>query len=145
MILLPEKPPRVQEGRSQRYIVPGTPIAWKRAGRSGNRFFDQQVQDKINWSIYLDSQHDDKTMFEGPIHVDFLFYFKIPHSHSKKKKLSLLGFPHIFRPDTSNLIKFVEDTITGLLFSDDCIISSLSAKKLYDDEARTEFIITELR
>lgn len=79
--------------------------------------------------------------FEGPLHLEVTFYFAIPKSRDKKL---IQGTYHYYRPDLSNLIKFLEDIATGILFDDDCIISSITSKKCYDDCPRTEFIITEL-
>ena len=60
-----------------------------------------------------------------------------------KKYQKPMGW-HVYKPDVSNLLKFIEDTCTGILFHDDCIIASVLACKRYDIEPRTELIITEL-
>ena len=52
--------------------------------------------------------------------------------------------PHYSRPDLSNLIKFIEDVATGILYKDDCIIAELVSYKHYDTNPRTEFMITPL-
>ena len=52
----------------------------------------------------------------------------------------------MFAPDLSNLIKLLEDAIvdTKVVLTDDRIISKIIAKKVYDDNPRTEFILREL-
>lgn len=145
--LFDEKPAIIELSpiRSQRYIIEGTPIALQRARLSQHSVWDPQKQEKVLTSISLESQHNNQSLFEGPLHIDFLFYFAIPKGSSKKKRLSLQGYPHVFKPDIDNCIKFYCDVSSDLLYHDDCIISSLSAKKLYDKTARVEMIITELR
>lgn len=68
-----------------------------------------------------------------------IFFMPIPTSRSKKKQLELLNKPHLFKPDLSNLIKFVEDCCNNIVFKDDCIITSINAQKVYSDTPRTEF------
>lgn len=127
-----------------KYIVNGDPIPLLRA-RFGRRcVYDSQKAIKGRWSIDLERQHEDRPMLSGPLHLDAYFYMPIPNHITKEKKLTYHKRPHVFRPDLSNLIKFLEDCATGIIFRDDSIIASISARKLYDHITRTEFIITPL-
>ena len=124
-----------------KYVILGKPIPLARARHSNGHVYDSQTHEKLRAGLYLQNQHGNKPMFEGPIHFEIIFYFE----PTKRKRLIMHGIPHIFKPDTSNLVKFYEDVATGILYKDDCIISSITARKLYDKgEARTEIIITEL-
>jgi len=127
------------------YTIPGDPTALARP-RVGKRcVFDGQRQLKVNAKIYIESQYDDKPLINNkPLHLDVIFFLRTP----KSKKLAtqyLKKSYHIFKPDLSNLIKFVEDCITGTIYYDDCLISSITAKKIYDENPRTEFTIEELK
>jgi Holliday junction resolvase RusA-like endonuclease len=52
---------------------------------------------------------------------------------------------HGVKPDIDNLQKFVLDSISnGVLLTDDKIVYSIKATKLYDERPRTEFTITEI-
>lgn len=93
-------------------------------------------------AIHLQSQHNTMKKFEGPIHLDVTFFFEYPSSMAKSKRL-MGSFKHT-KSDLSNLIKFVEDIAIGVLYDDDSIIASISAKKVYDSKSRTEFTITLL-
>jgi Holliday junction resolvase RusA-like endonuclease len=56
-------------------------------------------------------------------------YLRIPKSWSKKKKSELRGKPHMQKPDTSNILKGIEDALTGR----DETIYYIEGKKLWDD------------
>lgn len=123
------------------YVVPGEPIALARPrfNLSSKRVYNHQRGSMNNASIYLQSQHASKQLFEGPLHLDVTFFFVHPKHYSKKRKEETKY--HSSTPDLSNLVKFVEDIAIGILYHDDAIISSISAKKVYDIEPRTEFTI----
>lgn len=72
--------------------------------------------------------------------MEIAFFMPIP----KSKSIKLKGEYHHIRPDLSNLIKMVEDIAQSIVYHDDCIISSISAKKTYDLNPRTEFSFTKL-
>lgn len=132
--------------RVKTYIIPQPPIPWSRAGLSGKVFFDKQKQEKLIYSIYLQQQHNDEPVFTKPCTIDMTFYMTIPDLfHKKLKKTPTVIIYHTSKPDIDNLAKFVLDTISkGILLSDDKIVYSISAKKLYDERPRTEFTITEI-
>ncbi len=134
----------VEAPRTKTYIIPGEPVSWARAGLSGSHFWDTQKKIKSIYSIYLQNQHHEEPFFQGPCRADFYFYFTIPRSHSQKKRNELLGRYHFIKPDSDNLIKFFCDTAIQLLYKDDCIISAGSWVKLYDENPRTEIVITQL-
>lgn len=128
--------------RTVNYTIPITPIAWKRAGSNGKRFFDQQVHDKIRVGIDLISQHNDQQKFIGPLHMDIKFIWPIPES-IKRRSPSIW---HVTVPDIDNCIKFILDTIgkTGTIWTDDRIVCSLNAVKIWGPESSIDITIREL-
>lgn len=125
-----------------KYIIPGDPVAWSRAGRNSNRFYDKQIQLKEYWRLLLLKQHGNQRMYEGPLRVEFYFGMRIPR---KPKSHQQHGCWHTSTPDLTNLEKLIEDVGTGILYIDDRFICSNTADKKYDNEPRTEFIIKELK
>ncbi len=91
--------------------------------------------------MYIVSQHNNQPLLDGPLHLDVTFYMPIPKMRVKKIKK---GQPHLSRPDLDNLIKFVADICLNIIYKDDAIISSIHAKKIYENNARTEFKFTKL-
>lgn len=122
------------------YVIEGDPIPLARARHGRGKTWDTQKNEKYACGVQLQSQHTCKHFFSGPIHIDICFYLPLPRLSKKAQD----GAYHLFRPDLSNLIKFIEDVGTGILYKDDCLISSLSATKKYSHNPRTEFTISEL-
>lgn len=125
----------------QVYKIPGEPVPLSRprANMAGRRFYNSQQGVMLSASIYLQSQHNVLKFYEGPLHLDVVFYFQFPKSFAKYKR-EQIAYKDT-RCDLDNLIKFVCDISQGVLFRDDAIIASISAKKVYDKDPRTEFTI----
>lgn len=125
-----------------KYILEGEPTAWARAGLAGRKLYDTQKHLKLVMGITLKNQHDDRPFYTGPLILDITFIMKIP---SKAKEPSEWeGTPTRSKPDLSNLIKLVEDTATGILYKDDCLIYKINAERVYGENPRTEFTIREV-
>jgi Holliday junction resolvase RusA-like endonuclease len=89
----------------------------------------------------LERQHAGAPLLCGPLHISIVFFIEPAKSLSIKKKKELCGTYHVFKPDLDNLIKMVCDISSGIIFKDDCIISQITAKKIYDSRPRTEFYL----
>jgi Holliday junction resolvase RusA-like endonuclease len=133
--------------RYKHYVIKGDPVALARVrfSRVGG-IYDSQKHIKVVWGIDLQRQHNEEPFFSGPLFMDVIFYFPIPKNCSRKRAKELAGQYHISKPDSSNLLKFVEDVATKILYNDDCIIAYHCVEKLYDDGngPRTEFVLREL-
>ena len=131
-------------GEQKNYIieVSGDPIAWQRARRNKNVYYDPQFIAKKNFAWVVKSQYFDKPLTK-PLKISFTFNFKMPASWSKKKKLTMIDKPHAQTPDTSNLVKFVEDALNQVVWQDDALISKLIAEKKWEEEAKTIIKIEE--
>lgn len=126
------------------YIIPGEPQALKRPRMLYNRsVFDIQKNEKLVHGIHLQHQHNDRPLFEGPLHMDVTFYLKTPQA-SRSKKPDRANHYHFFRPDLDNLLKFIFEIGTSVIYKDDCQISSVTTRKLYHQNPRTEFTLTPL-
>ena len=129
------------ERRTLCYVLQGDPIPLLRARHGLRRTWDSQKQIKLVKGIELRNQHNDNPFLSGPLRLDISFYFAIPKS---RKKNTLLGAPFVQVPDLTNLIKFIEDVGSGILYDDDRAIVEIISRKLYDFSPRTEIKITEL-
>ena len=122
--------------------IPGDPIAKARARiRYGfqKRFYDIQHLEKSRCQMFLSSQFNNNGFFEGPCDMDMTFYMPIKKSHRV-----IEGSFHSYRPDCDNLEKWIMDLFNGIIYKDDCIISTLSCRKIYSYNPRTVIIIKEL-
>ena len=123
--------------RSKTYRIDISPISWQRAKLKGGKFFDNQVKQKMCFGLYVQKQHGNEPVFSKPISMDITFFMAQPYSKRK-------AYYHASFPDLDNLCKFLLDSMKDVVISDDRIICSLSAKKIYSAEPRTEFTITEV-
>lgn len=130
--------------RQEKYIIPGDPIPLARPRFANGRVFDSQKMKKLVVINSISQQHASKKKFQGPVRLEVTFFMKMPRVN-KKKLQELQGAWHMARPDFSNLLKWVEDIAQEIVYDDDCIISSVCGSKIYDEEPRTEFIISEMR
>jgi Holliday junction resolvase RusA-like endonuclease len=126
------------------YTVKGTPIAWARCapGHKG-QLYDTQKHIKNVYRIGIESQHGRRPMYTGPLGLVAKFVFPMP-KYKMKHWESLNDTPHTNTPDSSNLLKFLEDAIVGLLIPDDRIIANIQVSKMYGFEPRTEFKLIEI-
>jgi Holliday junction resolvase RusA-like endonuclease len=135
------------DGKRIRYVILGSPppLARPRFSEGQKRPWDSQRHAKIEWQRQLEPQHGDGAwpFYQGPLRLDIYFYFPIPKT-SEARTQQLRDTHHFFRPDNSNVIKFLEDCAQGILFKDDCTISEIHSYKLYDIVPRSEFTITPL-
>lgn len=120
------------------YVIQGDPIPLARARHGAKKVYDCQRHQKLVHGIDLRNQHDNQPLFLGPLHLIIVFYVKIPQAQAKK---NISGKPHVSKPDLSNLIKYVEDVATGILYPDDKQVCKITARKEYDEHPRTEFKI----
>lgn len=135
------------------YTVIGDPVPLARPRISGTARLVYDSQKVLKHSVLhqLLGQRGDNPLITGPCHLDVVFYLRIPKL-SVSKMQALEGKYHVYKPDTDNLVKFILDVCCmqdfddnqGILLKDDCIVSSIHAKKLYSVTPRTVFTITEL-
>lgn len=90
--------------------------------------------------------------FENEIKVKIIAVFTPPTSISKKKLAGLLptgpdplsGKGKTTKPDLDNIIKCITDALNGLAYRDDNIITSISAYKVYGEQAKAIIEIEEV-
>lgn len=111
------------------YKIPDKPIPWKRPGRFGARYFDQQAHEKKRLQTLFRVKHRDFIPLDIPIKCKFIFQFTKPIKNRKY---------HNKKPDLSNLIKFYEDCFNGFIWEDDSqIYAYKNCQKTYGTEPFT--------
>lgn len=119
-------------------IVPGCPVAWARARRNGRRYFTAPAQAEHMEVVREAWAASDDVQLEGAIGIEFVFHLPRPKSHygtGRNAGVLKAGAPHHHTgtPDTSNLVKLVEDALNGLAWRDDAQVVRLVATKVYAD------------
>lgn len=132
--------------------IPGKPIAkkthrdsckinWKTQEVKRWRRFPQSEEAK-DISIEMKSQYDGPLLDEG-VFIIFEFYMPIPKRWNLKfkEKAKRGTMHHLVKPDASNLAKFYEDCMSGVILHDDSRIVWATPIKLYSCKPRTEILI----
>jgi Holliday junction resolvase RusA-like endonuclease len=92
-------------------------------------------KEKAQWQ--LRAQYRDPPI-EGDVHLDFTFFFPIPKSTSGVRRRQMLA--HLIRPgvkpDNTNLLKFYEDCLSGIVIGDDKSATDHSMRKRYSEVTR---------
>lgn len=118
--------------------IPGKPIPFKSPHVGARGTFNprwheaEQVKHQIR-EQYLDD------IIDGPVEVWFMFYFEIPVSWSKKKRLSALNghIQHTSTPDRGNCLKFYEDCLQGTVIKNDSCIVGGDVRKEWSTKSHT--------
>ncbi|MDD5013509.1 MAG: RusA family crossover junction endodeoxyribonuclease [Atribacterota bacterium] len=133
------------------FTIPGNPKALKRhrnftrGSFHGN--YDPSADDKRTF-LDLAFSHKPDVPIHEPVRLQVEFYFSRPKSHfgtGKYKNMVKDNAPvfHTTKPDTSNLIKFIEDAFNGVFWKDDSLICELDCRKYYSNNPRTVITITK--
>ena len=122
-------------------VIPGKPVALKRTRITNNRCYDSQKSEKLSIYLIVKEQWDKLKLplYMDPVHIDVVFIFPIPSSYSAAKKRMLKTSPRGITSDVDNLLKALLDSIQGLCFSNDNLVASVQAKKIYGNTAKTIF------
>lgn len=121
--------------------LPNVPIPWAAPKRSKDRYYDIRALDKILTRKQLYRIYKGMPI-QGYVVLDFIFYFPVPKSASKKnKELMLRGEIIPTSCDATNLQKLYEDCIKNLIITDDRNVVKISSMKLY---AEKETIIMKI-
>jgi len=95
--------------------------------------------------LRVSSQLPDE-LLTGVIQLICSFYMPIPKSFSKKKRAAAIAktFVPQVTPDTTNLLKFAEDVLTGLVYVDDKQVHMGVQRRYYGEEPGTWMVVKEL-
>lgn len=122
-------------------VILGKPTALKRTRISGNHVYDSQKNEKLLFYLEVKKQWNALKLpiYIDPVHLDVIFTFPISKYHSEAKKRKLKASPTGILMDIDNAIKFLLDSVQGLCISNDNIVASINAKKVYGNTASTIF------
>lgn len=117
------------------------PLAWERARRRGERYFDSQSKEKQHFGWLAKIGLGIGVPFEEPLEVELVFRMPIPASFSEKKTRELHGTFHRKCPDLDNLMKFVFDALNRVVWYDDKQIVNVTATKVYSRAPGTSLVV----
>lgn len=124
--------------------IPGIPNVLKRHRhkKSGGTYNSQRTE-MNNLGFIVKTQWTSDPI-DYIIKLEVVFYINMPKSFSNKKVKEFENRYDGRHHDLSNYIKFLEDSLNGIVWRDDSLIVELNAKKKYSSNPRTEFEIKQL-
>ena len=129
------------------FIIPGPAKAKERPkfNRNTGKPYTPNATHKYEKAVkeaYGDNYFFDNTY----ISIKILFKFKIPKSYTKKQHSeALAGTLRPTRADIDNYIKSVLDGLNKVAYSDDRYIYSITAEKIFAEEAETIVEINSMK
>lgn len=118
-------------------------IPFKAPQKSGRRFYNPLSEEKKKAQWIVRSQYCGPIL-TGPLRVIFQFFIGLPASVSQAKKKELLRTYCEKRIDVSNLEKFIEDALTGIVYKDDSQIIDSRGIKFWAEKDQTTVCIWQL-
>jgi Holliday junction resolvase RusA-like endonuclease len=120
----------------------GFPIK-RKSGKMGVAMMDENERELKPWrnqiKIVASELMGDRPPFLGPLMLVVTFYFERPKGHYGVKgvRRSAPRYPTV-RPDTTKLMRPLEDALSGILYKDDALIVDQIARKRYGSPPRAE-------
>lgn len=125
------------EGDTTSIRIEGKPKPLKRHRSARGRVYDPSREEKENFAWKVKAAIGSQEPLEGPLRLELTFAYVLPKKTSKKQREALQGAYRDSKPDLSNLIKFVEDALNGILWKDDAQIGEIVARKIFSSEEYT--------
>lgn len=128
-----------------KFILEHDPISQPRVRFSKGRVYDpvSAVKKNLKWEVASQMRQKGYLIhLYGPISIHLIFYTKKPNKLAKRLKNTI--FWNFKKPDLDNFVKFYLDVLNKIAYSDDRIISRLSAEKIYGDKPSVEITILPL-
>jgi len=111
-----------------RIIIEGDPFYQKRHRHGRGGTWNPSKKDKK--SIKIEAQSQVKEMFQDvPLAVTLTAFYRF-----RKSGKDYEGKPKITKPDIDNVCKIYLDALNNVAYSDDNIITSLIAEKVYSEK-----------
>jgi Holliday junction resolvase RusA-like endonuclease len=106
--------------------------SWKSHQGYGRKSFNPLYKEREYLQYEIKKQFT-SDLISCPVRIEYDFFFEVPASTSQKKKLKMIEgeIPHTKKVDVTNLVKFTEDCLKGVVIIDDCQVIEFSARKKY--------------
>jgi len=130
------------------YEISGPPVPWASHKGTGRKSYSPRSREKKAAQWELSIQHAHRPPITGAVRVDFFFEVPVPKSMPKRERLKIAAGEKVWctkRPDRTNYIKHIEDSLSGTVLSDDNIVVAGETQKYYaKGSPRTLIHIQEL-
>lgn len=129
-------------------IIPGEPMG-KARPRMTKTGFVYNPKKSVNYETLIKElfiiKYPDFQPLEGPVRMRLWAWMKMPKASKKKIEAMKSGeIRPTKKPDLSNILKIVEDSLNSLAFFDDKQIVEARVEKRYGDRPRIELVIESI-
>lgn len=126
-----------------KYLINGQPLSFAKAHYASESGFSNTKDAQLIWRITLANQHNERPPLKENLEVFFQFYF-LDAPRYKPRKDPEAKKQHKLTPTAFELMKFVSEMATGILWTDTRLIVRSTVEKYYSQEPRTEITIIRL-
>ncbi len=130
-------------GNSVSFVIPGDAVPFSRAGSNGNRRYTPTKQANFMAAVklYASRAMEGHSPMEGPLQLTIRAAYVHPRSWSKVQKQQTRKTS---KPDLSNIIKIIEDSINTIVWIDDSQVCFVVAEKIYDKCADVRVFVSTI-
>lgn len=131
------------------FSIPGTPVAWARAGKGRGGISFTPAKQRNYGEIVRFAAHEamhGKQPTEGALTLTISVRLPIPASWSKsKQEQAAVGLIRpAKKPDWDNAGKIISDAMNGIVYRDDAQIVEARVSKHYDICPRVDVLVTPI-
>ena len=109
------------------FTVPGDPVPWARARRSGNRYFNPSTMTAYQNKIEAVAIAAGARTLAGPVGLTICAWWRCPKAWHRKRTPFAGGWKST-KPDADNVAKQFGDALEGLCYFNDSQICKLSVQ-----------------
>lgn len=119
--------------------VSGIPTPWAAHAGYGKRSFNPKIKQKMQAQWQIKAQYNQMSPMTTPVRLELTFHMPIPVSTSGIQRKQMLNgvIHHMKRPDVTNMQKFIEDVIKGIVIEDDSQVVEVVARKIFSETPKT--------
>lgn len=121
---------------SHYFMIEGEPVSYPELKTTHYRTWSSHREHKLKYEISLGNQFENQSMLAGPLALEVQFYFS---SKTAKPK------SHSTKPDLNRLVRFIQETCTGIVYGNDALLAYIFSSKHYDINPRTQFSISRIK
>lgn len=131
--------------RTEKFIIEGSPLSLKYARQKNTKGSGKFLQNRTLVIDAIIDQLEDRPCFNGPISLQFSFFFPLLQNATTERKAELIGKPYTHNPPLDALIRIYSECVQlSMCLHEDSTVVWTNAYKVYGIP-RTEIIIREAR
>lgn len=119
--------------------VSGIPTPWAAHQGYGRRAYNPKIKEKMQAAWQIRAQYNQVAPITTAVRLDLTFHMPIPEATSGIRRRQMLAgmLHHMKRPDVTNMQKFIEDVLKGIVIEDDSQVVEIVARKIFSETPKT--------